>query len=103
MVLHPRHRGNCADFFSSSDQTEFMQLDLPVTVLSALEQAAARAGRTWNDQLCYIVKLLLGDHLPDFEDARSVEDWRTLLSRCQFRFSEAQAWSSFAAMRRMTP
>lgn len=103
MRVQPRHRGDCADFFSSSDQTEFMQLDLPVNVLSAMEHAAARAGRTWNDQLCYIVKLLLGDNLPDFDDGRSVEDWRTLLSRCRFRFSEGEAWRSFAAMRRMTP
>jgi len=103
MVLHPRHRGNCADFFVDPDQTERLELDGPRSAIGELEHAAARAGRTWNTQLTYVMEVCLGDHLPDFDDGRSVEDWRTLLSRRRFRFSEAEAWSSFAAMRRRTP
>ncbi len=102
MVLHPRHRGDCAHFFVAPQQTERIHFDGPVAVINAIEHAAARAGRTWNDQFTYVMGICLGMHLPDFEEARSVEDWRALVSECAFRFSEGEAWRSFAAMRKMT-
>lgn len=93
MVLHPRHRGDCADFFAAPDQIARVQLDGPVAVIGAIEHAAAQAGRTWNDQFVYVVGLFLGHHPADFDDGRSVEDWRTLLSPCRFRCNEGEAWS----------
>lgn len=92
MALHPCHRGDCAEFFVAPHQTEEMQLDGPVTVISAMEHAAARAGRTWNTQLTYVLGLCLGYHPPDFDDGRSVEEWRTLLAPVRFRFHEGQDW-----------
>jgi hypothetical protein len=80
-----------------------MQFDGSVAVISAIEHAAARTGRTWNDQFTYVLGLCLGKHPPDFDDGRSVEDWRTLLSRCRFRWSEAEAWTPFTCLRRETP
>jgi hypothetical protein len=103
MVLDPRHRGDCADFFSTPGQTARMELDAPDSAIGDIEHAAAQTGRTWNDQLTYVLGLCLGYHLPDFEDGRSVEDWRTLLSRCRFRWSESEAWSSFTCLGRKTP
>ncbi|HKQ34013.1 MAG TPA: hypothetical protein VJT11_01780 [Nitrospiraceae bacterium] len=103
MRVHPHHRGDCADFYTAPQYTARIHLDGPVTTISAMEHEAARTGRNWNDQFIYVVKVCLGDHLPDFDDERSAEDWRTLLSDCNFRFSEAEDWRSFAAMRRMTP
>jgi hypothetical protein len=47
--------------------------------------------------------LFLYNHPPDFDDGRSVEDWRTLLSRCAFRFSEAEAWTPCTCLWRTTP
>ena len=71
---------------------------MPVSVLSAVEHEAARSGRTWNDQLSYVLGLLLGKYPPDFEDMRSAEDWRTLLRPCGFRFRETEDWSPFTCL-----
>jgi hypothetical protein len=101
--MHPRHRGDCADFFVTEKQPARIQLDGPRSVIGELERASAKAGRTWNDQLTYVFEICFGYHLPDFEDGRTAEDWRTLMSQLNFRFSEGESWSSFAAMRRMTP
>lgn len=98
MVLHPRHRGTCADFFVAPHQTECMELDGPRSVIGVIEHAAASAGRTWNAQLTYVLGLCLGDYPSDFDDARSVEDWRALLSPLSFRFSEAEDWRPFTCL-----
>jgi hypothetical protein len=98
MVIHPRYRGNCAEFFVAPDQTEGVQLAGPVTVISGIEHAAARAGRTWNTQCTYVLGVCLGYHPPDFDDGRSVEDWRALLAPCRFRCSEAEPWSPCTLM-----
>jgi hypothetical protein len=103
MVLHPRHRGNCADFFAAPHQTARIDLAGPRPAINELEHAAARAGRTWNDQLNYILELFRGYRQPDFDDERSVEDWRTLLRLCRFRANETDDWSPFACLWRKTP
>ena len=103
MRVHPRHRGDCAEFFQAPQHTVRIQLDGPVAVISAIEQAAARTGRTWSDQFTYVLGICLGKHLPYFNDERGVEDWRMLLSPCRFRFSEAEAWSSWMCLWRTTP
>jgi hypothetical protein len=103
MALHPRHRGDCADFFADLDQTEHVQLDGPRSAIGEIEHAAALAGRTWNTQFVYVVEICLGYHQPEFDDGRSVDDWRTLLSRCAFRVSEAAAWSPCTCLWRKTP
>lgn len=103
MVLHPRHRGDCSDFFVVPGHTARIEIDGPRAVLGELEHEAARAGRTWNTQFCYVLTLLLGYHPPDFDDGRSEEDWRTLLRPCTFRFSDAEAWIPFTCLRRKTP
>lgn len=103
MVLNPRHRGDCADFFVDPDQTARIQLECPRAVLGDIEHAAARAGRTWNNQFIYVMELCRGYHPPDFDDGRSVEDWRTLLSRCAFRLREAEDWNPFTCLWRKTP
>ena len=103
MRLHPCHRGDCADFFSTTQQTECIDLDAPVSTIGEIERAAAQAGRTWNDQLTYLVELCLGDHLSDFDDRHSVDDWRTLLSRCKFRLGETECWIPFTCLWETTP
>jgi len=103
MMHHPRHRGDCAEFFVATHQTHHGQFDGPVDVIDELEHAAAMAGRTWNDQLTYIMEVCLGKCLPDFDDGRSVEDWRTLLTPCRYRVREAEGWSPCTCLWRKTP
>jgi hypothetical protein len=103
MVLNPRHRADCYDFFTAPYQTASVQLDGPADVFGEIEHAAARTGRTWNTQLTYVLELCLGKHLPDFDDERSVEDWRTLLRPCAFRLREAEAWNPCTCLWRKTP
>ena len=103
MVLNPRHRADCYDFYTAPHETNSMQFDGPADAIGTIEHAAARAGRTWNTQLTYVLELCLGDHPSDFDDGRSVEDWRTLLSPCRFRFSEAEAWRPCTWLWRKTP
>ena len=102
MVLHPRHRGDCADFYVDPQETERVALAGPRSAISAIEHAAARAGRTWNAQFTYVVELLLGYHPPDFNDERSVEDWRSLLSVCNFRVREGEDWTPCTCLWRRT-
>src|SRR5512145_3266848 len=66
-TMHPRHRGGCADFYYAPHQDERVDLKVPVDVRGELELAAARAGLTWNDQLCYVGELFLGLRPPDFD------------------------------------
>jgi hypothetical protein len=104
MVLNPRHRADCYDLFTAPHQTASVQFDGPVDVIGEIEHAAARAGRTWNDQLTYVAGISLGHHPTDFDDARSVENWRALLGTCAFRFNEAEDWSSCTCLwKRRTP
>ena len=46
MVLNPRHRGDCADFFVATHQTHRVQLDGPADVIGEIEHTAALDGRT---------------------------------------------------------
>jgi hypothetical protein len=103
MVLNPRHRWNCAGFFAAPHQTAHIDLAGPRSAINELEHAAARAGRTWNDQLNYILELFRGYRPPDFDDERSVEDWRTFMSPWKFRADETDDWSPFTCLWRKTP
>ena len=93
MVLHPRHRWDCTEFFTDSQQREPLQLNGPGAAFDAIGRAAAQAGRTWNAQFSYIMGICFGDRQPDFHDGRSVKDWRDLLSPVSFRLSEDKDWS----------
>lgn len=97
-MLHPRHRGDCADFFATPKQSQSVDLNVPGDLLEELEHEAARGGRTWNDYVGYILRILRGQHPPDFDDARSVEDWRTRMSPCEFRLTEGGEWFPFTCL-----
>ena len=104
MMLHPRHRADCSEFFDGLHQnTKRVDFKAPDDVISEIGLAAARAGRTWNDQLGYIAELFLGRRPPDFDDARSEEDWRTLLSPSMLWIPEAGGWIPFAGLGRRAP
>jgi hypothetical protein len=103
MVLNPRHRADCYDFFTAPHETNSVQFQGPALAVCELERDAARAGRTWNAQLTYCLGLCLGRHRTDFDDLRSVEDWRALLAKCEFRVREAEDWSPFPCLWRKTP
>ena len=92
MRVHPRHRGDCADFFSPPEYIASIEFTMPHSTLNELEQAAAQAGRTWNEHMIYVLELCRGHIQPDFGDRRSAEEWRTLLSGCRLRFNEGEEW-----------
>ena len=98
MGLHPRHRGDCADLFAAPNCTEQIELRIPLTVRSTIEQEAERTDRSWNEQFLYVSNLCTGKHPPDFDDVHSVEDWRTLLSSCAFRFAQTDEWDPFPCL-----
>jgi hypothetical protein len=103
MVLHPRHRADCYDLFTAPHETECVAFQGPAGVIAELERDAARTGRTWNAELIYVLEICRGYHPSDFDDPRSVEDWRTLLSPCAFRVNEAADWSPFTCLWRQRP
>jgi len=98
MVLHQRHRGDCADFFSTPQQTGSVEFLAPIDVISEIELAAARAGRTWNDQICYIAELFQGRRPPDFDDERTEDDWRTLMSPSRVWIDKEGCWVPFTCL-----
>jgi hypothetical protein len=102
MGLHPRQRADCYDLFTAPHETHSVQFQGPALAVCELERDAARTGRTWNAQLTYCLGLCLGRHRTDFDDPRSVEDWRALLATCAFRMSAADAWSPFTCLWRRT-
>lgn len=102
-MLHPRHRGDCSEFFRSPHLTESVQLDALRSTVSDIEHAAAKAGRTWSEQLTYILEVCLGKHLLDFDDPRSTEDWRMLMTPCRLRWSGMEEWYPCEHLWRRTP
>ena len=102
-MLHPRHRGDCTDFYFSPHQTERLDFKIPDDVRSEVEHAAARAGRTFNDQIIYIAKLLRDLGAPDFDDERIVEDWDALMSPCRVFLPEAGGWIPLSSPSSTTP
>jgi hypothetical protein len=46
MVLHPRHRGDCEEFFVAPHQTARVQFDGPTAVIGKAEHRAAVADST---------------------------------------------------------
>jgi hypothetical protein len=104
MVLNPRHRADCFDLFTAPQETNSVQFQGPQLAIAALERDAARAGRTWNAHLCYVLEICRGAQPPDFDDPRSVEDWRAMLGTCEFRCNTAADWSPFTCLwKRRTP
>jgi hypothetical protein len=103
MVLHPRHRADCYDLFTAPHETGCVAFRRPRLAVCELEPEAARTRRTWNAQLTYLLELCLGYHPPDFDDPRTVEDWRTLLSPCAFRVREGEDWNPFTCLWRKAP
>jgi hypothetical protein len=103
MGLHPRHRADCFDLFTAPHETECVAFQGPTDAVCALERDAARAGRTWNAQVTYVLEICRGYHPPDFDDPRSVEEWRALLAPCEFRVSEGADWNPFTCLWRQRP
>jgi hypothetical protein len=95
-VRDPRHRADCADLVCAPDQDAWIGLRCPREVTNALEQAAEEAGRTWNDQLLYVIDMCSGHQPPSFDDTRTAEDWRTLMAQMQMQFDEGGQWFPFS-------
>jgi hypothetical protein len=93
-----RQRADCADFFVTSKLNKALNIQMPTDLFGELEREAALLGRTWNEHTNYIMRILLGHLTPDFDDARTVEDWRTRMSPCMFQLTEGGEWIPFTVI-----
>ena len=82
-----RHRTDCADFYYEPQQTELMYFRAPDDVVHALEDAAEQAGRMWNNQVLYVLRVCQGAQSSP-ADRRTVREWQSLMARAEICFEE---------------
>lgn len=58
-----------------------------------MEEAAERAGRTFNAQLEYVINVCMGDRAPHADDGRTEEEWRSLFGQLEYRWTEEEEWA----------
>lgn len=80
VVRKPQHRADCADFYCNPEDDASIEFNVPQDTRYALEDAAERAGRTWNEQMTYTLQVCQGDHRVSPDDERTATDWRTLMA-----------------------
>src|ERR1043166_2732445 len=54
VLREAKHRADCSDFYCNPDDA-YIGFRAPLEIVDALEGAAQRAGRTWNEQLSYVI------------------------------------------------
>ena len=94
----PRHRADCADFFRGPNDDDRLDFRMPPDVIHEIEQAAVQTGRTWNQQLAYILMACFRKLTPTIDDPHTVKEWRALLARTHIRFEEEEDWTPFGEM-----
>lgn len=97
-VRDPRYRADCIEWFHDSTHDAILQFRGPREVYEALEQAAERAGRRFNDQLVHVLRACRGGQSLDFADARSLNEWRGLMGRMDMQFHEGEEWIPCSVM-----
>lgn len=88
----PKYRADCTGWFHDTDQTARIIFDAPPDVFDVLEQAAKRAGRTFNDQLWYLIDACRGARMLDLADERSLTEWRDLIGQMKMQFNPGEKW-----------
>lgn len=89
----PKYRADCIEWFHDrARETEKIQFSGPRAVFAAIEQAAERAGRSFNDQLLYVLRVCEGRQALDFSDTRSLSKWRVLIGQLEMQLNEGEAW-----------
>ena len=79
-VRKPLHRADCADFFCNPEHDAEIGFRAPDEVVEALEAAAERTGRTWNEQLLYTIDVCRGALSVPPDEERTANDWRILMT-----------------------
>jgi hypothetical protein len=79
VLRKPQHRADCSDFYCHPDD-EHIGFHAPLEVIAALEDAAQRAGRTWNEQLIYVIDICREAERVSPDDERTPNGWRTLMA-----------------------
>lgn len=92
-IREPKYRADCVEWFHDfARETATIQLSGPHEVLAALEHAAERAGRRFNDQLFHVLRACQGRKPLDFADTRTVSEWRELMGKMDMQFREGEEW-----------
>ncbi|GKS58183.1 hypothetical protein YTPLAS18_17100 [Nitrospira sp.] len=93
-----RHRAECVDFYREPEATERVAWRGPDDVIAVIELAAERTGRTWNEQLNYVLRVCAGDQVPSLDDDRTTRDWQDLMAQMEFSTEDDERWYPCAAL-----
>jgi hypothetical protein len=93
-----QHRADCTEFYCAPEERESLFFRGPNAVFHAIEEAAERAGVTFNAQLRYVIELCRGDRQATADDRRTEPEWRALLSQLEICFEDGGTWRPCAAI-----
>lgn len=91
-VRHPKYRADSIEWFHDPTADRKIDFTGPQDVYAAIEEAAERADRTFNDQLLYALRVCRGDVAIDFDDERSVLEWRDLMGQMKMQLNSVDEW-----------
>ena len=90
--IPPKSRGDLSHFYFPPHEAGRLALRVHDEVLHAVEQAATKANRTFNQQLAYVLQVCLGLSPVTADDERSAGDWQALLDQIDVRLEEDEPW-----------
>jgi hypothetical protein len=93
VLQKPQHRADCSDFYCNPDHA-YIGFRAPLEIIDALEAAAQRADRTWNEQLMYIVRVCREAERVSPDDERTPNDWRILMAEVNICL-DGETWIPF--------
>jgi hypothetical protein len=79
VLRKPQHRADCSDFYCNPDDAH-IGFYAPLEIVDALEADAQRTGRTWNEQMMYVIHVCQGRERVSPDDERTPNDWRTFMA-----------------------
>lgn len=86
------------EWFHDPEHGSTILFRAPRDVYEALEEAAERTGRLFNDQLSYVITACMGIRALDFSDPRSLNDWCSIIARMELQFHEGEEWIPCSVM-----
>lgn len=91
-VRPPKYRADSIEWFHDPKADSKIDFQGSREMYAALEEAAERADRTFNDQVRYVLRVCRGDVATDFDDERSVREWRDLIGEMRMQFNDGDEW-----------
>lgn len=94
----PKYRADSIEWFYDPACTSIINFRGPDAVYEAIEQAAERADRSFNDQILLILRACRGEQVLYFADTRSLKEWRDLMGQMNMQFNEGEEWIPCSAI-----